>query len=127
MIKKLWISGVPATFATKGEQPWKEMLRESIEESAGEYYQGMKLKFILPTMAPNNNPLDLDNLCEPVFSVLINNRSYFGGKRSNVIWWQAEKMIGEPTGLELILDSSDSIDPESFFYGQRAWVIQLKY
>ncbi len=100
---QFWVSGIPATFATKGEIPWRKALECSICSipiPSNENF-GLDLKFILPTLAPNNQPLDIDNLCEPVFSVLINKLGWFGGKRPNIKWWRAMKICGQPSGLQL--------------------------
>ncbi len=83
---QFWVHGVPATFATKGEIPWRKALEHaicSIPIPSNENF-GLNLKFILPTLTPNNQPLDVDNLCEPVFSVLINKLGWFGGKPSGL-------------------------------------------
>ncbi len=104
---QFWVSGIPATFATKGEIPWRKALECSICSvpiPSNENF-GLDLKFILPTLAPNNQPLDIDNLCEPVFSVLINKLGWFGGKRPNIKWWRAMKICGQPSGLQLSVET----------------------
>ena len=98
--------GIPATFATKGEKPWKEILKRSIPTHPIERFSGLKLKFVLPTLAPNNQPLDIDNLCEPVFSVLINELGWFGGRRQNLKWWHTIKVCGQPSGLHLSIEQT---------------------
>ena len=96
--------GTPATFATKKEVPWKIELKCSIPTPLIEKFNGLNLKFVLPTLAPNNQLLDIDNLCEPVFSVLINSLGWFGGRRPNLIWWHAIKVCGQPSGLHLSME-----------------------
>ncbi|GBE18992.1 hypothetical protein BMS3Abin16_01604 [archaeon BMS3Abin16] len=103
---KFWISGTPATFATKNEVPWKQQIEKSIPSVYGEKFFGMKLKFILHTLAPLNHPLDVDNLCEPAFSVIINKLGWIGGRRPNLKWWNAEKIEGKESGLELLMEST---------------------
>ncbi len=100
-----WISGIPGTFATSKEAPWKESLIKSVPPASEEKFSGIRLKFKLPTLSPNKQSLDVDNLCEPVFSVIINKLGWFDGKRPNLIWWCGEKEMGKPSGLELSLES----------------------
>ena len=69
-----------------------------------EKFNGLKLKFELPTLAPHNQPLDIDNLCEPVFSVLINKLGWFGGRRPNLKWWHSIKVCSKPSGLHLSME-----------------------
>jgi len=102
--KQFWVPGIPATFATKGEILWKNALKRSIPVYPVEEFNGLKLKFVLPTLAPNNQPLDIDNLCEPVFSVLINKLGWFGSRRPNLKWWHAIKACDQPSGLYLSVE-----------------------
>ena len=100
-----WVSGIPATFATRRERPWKQALERSVLRPAGQVVDGLVLRFSLPTLAPHGQPLDIDNLCEPVFSVVINKLGWFGGKRPNLRWWHATKTCGQPSGLRLSVHS----------------------
>jgi hypothetical protein len=111
------VPGIPATFATKGEIPWRKALECSIcsiPTLSNENF-GFDLKFILPTLAPNNQPLDIDNLCEPVFSVLINKLGWFGGKRPNIKWWRAMKICGQPSGLQLSAETRIPLEMTRLF------------
>lgn len=67
-----WLPGRPATFATRGEKPWKEIIDEAVPANRAAKVYGLDLQFFLQTLAPNRLYLDVDNLCEPVFSVLVN-------------------------------------------------------
>ncbi len=109
--KQFWVPGIPAPFATKREVPWKIELERSIPAPPIEKFNGLKLKFVLPALAPNNQPLDIDNLCEPVFSVLINKLGWFGSRRPNLKWWRASKICGQPSGLQLSL-MEQTVAPE---------------
>ena len=40
-----------------------------------------------------------------------------------MIWWQAEKKWGTPPGLEIILETNDSRDPEKMFSGRNSCFI----
>lgn len=44
---------------------------------------------------------DLDNLLDPVFSVVINSRGWFGGRRPNLRWVAARKETARETGVYL--------------------------
>lgn len=106
--KRFWVPGIPATYATKKEVPWKKALEGTIPKWADENVDGLELKFTLLTQAPNKQPLDLDNLCEPVFSVIINRLGWFNGRRPNLKWWYASKKTGHPTGLELLIEQNSA-------------------
>lgn len=98
-----WVPGNPATFATAGEKQWKETLYRHISACKGIRVFGLEMRFYLKDMAPRGHPLDLDNLCEPVFSVLVNRLQWFGGSRPNIRWWCASKERGTTSGLKLTL------------------------
>jgi hypothetical protein len=106
MIESYWISGEPATFATKKEKIWKETLHGELTGVVPGECDGVSLKFLLPTLAPNGHPLDIDNLCEPVFSVLSGKLGWFGSKRSNIKYWNAYKSVAQNTGVHIQLKDS---------------------
>ena len=96
------IEGVPATFATRREKVWMAMLAASIPSpSMGGREAGVSLEFNLPTLAPHGQPLDVDNLCEPVFVVLVRHAGWFGGRKSGILWWAACKQAATPYGCTL--------------------------
>jgi len=96
------ILGEPATFATSGEKDWKEKLAQGIQPCQKEKnYRGIALRFKLSSHTRNCQPYDLDNLVEPVLSILIGKKGYFCGKRTNLEWWYARKDIGKPAGVEI--------------------------
>ncbi len=96
----IWIPGTPAPFATHGEKPWKDELAQAVPDqpNAG---MGLRLSFVLSDTSTWARKTDIDNLCEPVFSVVINKLGWFGGRRPNLEFFWAEKRYGEPVGLEL--------------------------
>lgn len=102
----LWIPGDPATFATRREGEWKAVLASTIPRSRGEQVAGLNMDFLVRNLAPGGHPLDVDNLCEPVFSVLVNQLGWFGGKRQNIRWWCARKARNGQSGLRLTLVGS---------------------
>ncbi|MGI6670537.1 MAG: hypothetical protein ACOX58_03035 [Christensenellales bacterium] len=95
-----WIPGTPASFATRSEKTWKEQLLTCLSHSKY-YHSSLELKFVLPETSLVYKGHDLDNLCDPVFSVLASSLGWFEGKQSNIDGWQAVKTIGNNTGLEL--------------------------
>lgn len=101
------VAGLPATFATAGEKPWKARLSAGIPApSVAGQEVGLTARFILPTMAPAGNPLDIDNLCEPLFSVLVNRLRWFGGARPNIKWWSASKEVGATHGCHVTISGA---------------------
>lgn len=115
---EIWVAGRPATFATAGEKPWKALLAAAVPKPAGtNTTRGVRLEFVLPTLAPNGMPLDVDNLCEPLFSAIVNGRGWFDGRRNKIEWWDATKRAAgrdEAAGCWIRFDdSADPGEPES--------------
>ena len=104
---QFFVEGLPATFATPGEPAWREALTRSIKDPTDQAFLGVNLSFTLPTLEPRGHPLDIDNLCEPVFSILINKRGYFGGRRPNLRWWEARKARGQQCGVHVMLEEAE--------------------
>jgi hypothetical protein len=97
------IEGRPATFATAGEKPWKAEIERQAPRPDGTspVRGGVRFRFELLTMAPNGNPLDVDNLCEPAFRVLVNSLGWLGGAGPNVEFIHATKQVGEVPGCDI--------------------------
>lgn len=120
-MKKCWVDGIPATFATKGEIPWRNTIIGDVSLDNPFDISGVDLDFKLPTLAPRGHPFDTDNLCEPVFYAL-KKIGYFGGKNSNILWWRARKSLGDPSGVWISLkaekpnDLGDSLGAPIFSY-----------
>jgi hypothetical protein len=115
---EIWVAGRPATFATKGEKPWKEVLAAVVPPpGTSDTARGVRLEFVLPTLTPSGMPLDVDNLCEPVFSAVVNGLGWFGGQRNRIEWWEASKREarrGEEAGCWIRFDNAaEPGDPES--------------
>ena len=101
-----FVAGHPATFATAGEKPWRLLLEQRTPRPSMDGREvGMTMRLILPSLAPQGQHLDTDNLCEPVFSVIVNRVGWFRGGRPNITWWQASKAEGSPTGCEIVVTS----------------------
>jgi len=99
---KILVLGEPFTFATKGELIWREIMMNSIPEKFEKNYSGVELKFHYVSEI-HGQPLDVDNLCEPVFIILVGKKNYFDGVRKNIQWFRAEKIQDNNGKLELSL------------------------
>jgi hypothetical protein len=104
--QKILVEGIPATFATAREKQWKSTLFDNIPAppTNGDE-QGVIMQFFLPTLTPNKQPLDVDNLAEPVLSVLIRQAGWFGRSKPKLRWWSATKAINMPYGCSLTISS----------------------
>ncbi|MCB2101597.1 MAG: hypothetical protein KDE22_12045, partial [Rhodobacterales bacterium] len=96
----VYVKGRPATFATSGELPWKRTLAESLGNVMLEG-TGLVLRFTRQTTSKPQFRGDIDNLCEPVFSVVINKLGWLGGRRPNMRFWIASVKSGSQEGVEL--------------------------
>ncbi|RLI42054.1 hypothetical protein DRO69_10825 [Candidatus Bathyarchaeota archaeon] len=105
--REFWVRGDPAPFATRGELLWKKALNKNLPQCYSySQEQGVIIGFHLTNLFPRGQPLDIDNLCEPVFSILINKKGWFGGRRPNLYWWQATKSEDPPTGCRIQIFST---------------------
>jgi len=86
-----WILGTPATFATRREKLWKEILSDAIPPSPSLSVQGISLKFELTGEAGGERKVDIDNLCEPIFAVLVGRKGWFSRRRPNIEWYSVSK------------------------------------
>lgn len=105
-----WIPGEPATFATSKESAWKAEITNSLKDDLVPDCDGISLEFSLSTLAPRGHNLDIDNLCEPVFSVL-SKLGWFKSRRTNINWWRATKQCESEPGLRIWPE--DSSAPET--------------
>ena len=97
-----FILGRPAPFATAGERPWKDAIAASlaaiVPSTPGAF---LELDFAVAPAIGYAAGADLDNLCEPVFSVLANRLGWFGGRRPNVRAFRARKALAPRTGCRI--------------------------
>ena len=109
-VAKVWVAGRPAPFATAGERPWKVAVAAQVPASAGLACSGMVIEFTLEKgLAWPAHP-DIDNLCEPVFSTVINRLRWFGGSRPNLDWFLATKRPGAELGAMITVLGSAAPD-----------------
>ncbi len=105
-----WVQGEPATFATSGEASWKERLLECAPPPAlAGRETGMDLRFSVSSLRRNGQPFDVDNLCDPVFVVVIRKAGWFGGRKTGLSWWSATKRLGQPPGCQIAIHVTRTI------------------
>ncbi len=106
---EFWIAGEPATFATKRERPWKEAIRQAVPDGEACCQSGgMLLDFQVQSRQRGNQPFDIDNMCEPVFSAMINQLGWLGGRRPNLMWFRARRLLKAPAGCAARLEQGDA-------------------
>jgi len=107
-----FITGRPAPFATAGERPWKEAIAAALASSAPSAHGSfLELDFAVAPAIGYARGADLDNFCEPVFSVLANRLGWFAGRRPNIRAFRARKTLAEPTGCRVRISSERWRDP----------------
>ena len=97
-----FVPGRPAPFATAGERPWKETIAAtlaSVQPVDGGAF--LELDFAVAPAIGYARGADLDNFCEPVFSVLANRLGWFGKRRPNIHAFRCRKTLAEPTGCRI--------------------------
>lgn len=105
-----FVNGEPSSFSTAREKPWRLKLEQQIPDSnKNGLEKGIVLDYHLESMKVNGHYFDVDNLCEPVFSILINKKGWFKGKRPNIQWFRASKNKALKSGC--FFKISDSIEP----------------
>ena len=102
-----YVHGEPSSFSTAREKPWKMNLEQQLpSRDQNGFEKGLVIDFYLESMTVNGQFFDVDNLCEPVFSVLINNKGWFNGKRPNIQWFRASKIKDKKSGCNFRLTAS---------------------
>lgn len=101
------VLGEPATFATSGERAWRDQLIRKIPiRAAGASDRGLTLEFECTSSSRRGHPFDIDNLCDPVFSILVNSKGWFGGHRPNILWWRAVRHLSSSPGCHITVFST---------------------
>lgn len=107
-----YVDGEPSSFSTAREKPWKINLEQQIpDKDRNGIEKGIVLDFHLKSMKINGHYFDVDNLCEPVFSILINKIGWFKGKRPNIQWFRASKINDIQSGCGFTI--YNSLEPDS--------------
>lgn len=76
--------------------------------AAGASGRGLVLEFECSSSTRRGQPFDIDNLCEPVFSILMNSRGWFSGHRPNMLWWRAVRRLSNSPGCQIRVFSSEA-------------------
>lgn len=107
----VFVPGVPAPFATAGERSWRDAIASQLVGTAPSLRATeIALDFTIRGSAGYPDGPDLDNLCEPIFSVVVNRLGWFGGRRSAIQAFRATKRVGEPTGCRIrVIERRDDI------------------
>jgi hypothetical protein len=94
-----WVPGTPITFAGgEPEKAWKQLVVAHVPGAPAETTEtGLALEFAVP----NSRKQDLDNLAEPVVSVVVNRCGWFGGRRPNLQWLALCKTVARPLGCRI--------------------------
>jgi hypothetical protein len=99
-----WVSGVPTSFGTSvAKDEWRSSVRRWSEgaKQPGPADTGIWFAFVLPY----GRRADVDNLCDPVWEVLIGKKhgssQWFGGRRTNLLWMASTKAYGERSGCTI--------------------------
>ena len=105
MSLRLRVAGVPSGFANgPPERRWKEAPEEALTPHRPDGDErALRLRFILPPVAPGRRGADLDNLIDPVLSVLVGKLGWFGHRRPSIGGIEATKERGSEPGCELEL------------------------
>jgi len=97
-----WVAGHPATFATRGERPWKDAIADQAPAPSLDGREvALDLSFVVMELAPRGNPRDVDNLVEPTLSALVNGLGWFGASRPNIGAWAASMVQGSEPGCRV--------------------------
>lgn len=107
----LWVHGIPSSYSNPPrDAAWRAALAMTLPFAPAIMgSQGIKADFVLLPADWSRKGNDLDNLCELLFSVLINARRWIGGRRPNLRWYRVSKKPGEPSGC--LVDVVESMAP----------------
>lgn len=99
----VFVPGDPASFATRGERPWKATLESVLSPTPVlEGARCLSLDFHVSPRAGFASGADIDNLCEPVLSVLVNRVGWFARRRPTISALRARKAIATPAGCRIV-------------------------
>lgn len=106
-----WIvTGRPTPFAGgENERVWKAALAAAIPPvDLTLRPSGVRAHF---AVVPRHETPDLDNLMEPVLSVLVGTRGWFGGRRPSIEWFTATKQPSTSPGVMIELVTGAPVMP----------------
>jgi len=84
------------------ERAWKAQIMSAVPVAPVTHAGGgLFADFRIAPPTAKSPGYDLDNLLDPMFSVMINSRGWFGGRRPNLRWVAARKKAAGETGVYL--------------------------
>jgi hypothetical protein len=97
------VRGVPVGYSSgAAERAWKIQIMSTVPAAPVTHAgHGLFADFRIAPPTAKSPGYDLDNLLDPVFSVVINSRGWFGGRRPNLRWVAARKETARETGVYL--------------------------
>ncbi len=102
--QRWFVPGQPTPFAgQERERVWKEAIAAHTPVPATDSHTGLTVRFVMTGAQDGGRGGDLDNLLDPVLSVVVNRLGYCGGRRPNLKWLAASKQFAEATGAEIDL------------------------
>jgi hypothetical protein len=101
-----FVAGRPTPFAGgQNERDWKEAIARHVPASGQEpSYDAVSVEFFLSEAREGTRGSDLDNLLDPVLSVVVNRLGWCGGRRPNLRWIRAEKDYRRSSGARVTLE-----------------------
>ena len=99
----VWVPGVPSPYANPPrEGAWRRALAEHLPSPPPSTTgSGVVAEFVLSPSDRRGEGNDLDNLCEPLLSVLINAKGWVGGHRRGLNWYRVSKTQGSQSGCRV--------------------------
>jgi hypothetical protein len=102
------VPGAPVTFAGGArEKRWKQAVEAAVPLAISDtQFTGLAINFAIPDARKQ----DLDNLSEPVLSVVVNRLGWFAGRRPNLQWLALRKAVAHELGCWISPLSSPPVD-----------------
>ncbi len=106
------VDGVPAGYSNPEERAWKAILSDCLSATDSRATpKGLTVDFRLKA-SQRREGTDIDNLCEPIFSVLVNQKGWFRARRSNIRWFRVQKWLSQSPGCSLLVLNCDALPLE---------------
>jgi hypothetical protein len=108
-----FVPGRPTPFAGgQNERAWKEAIARHVPASGQEsIHHAVSVEFALNAAREGTRSSDLDNLLDPVLSVVVNRLGWCGGRRPNLAWVRAEKAYRGTNGARIALERGSPMWP----------------
>lgn len=107
-----WVPGRPTPFAGgENERRWKAEIAKRVPPAPSVSAGGLRAEFILTGDQEGARAADLDNLLDPVLSIVINKLGWCGGRRPNLPWIAAAKSYRTPTGASIAIGNREAAWP----------------